>query len=263
MWTDGEVRRSHPYPKLRLTRLSGKSSLLLSLLRLIDTPHGIITVDGVEISRVSRSILRQRCFITVTQDPFFLPDATLRFNLDPSSVLADETIIAVLEKTGLWAQFLGTLSTDGPTGDGHVILDKPLSSLPVLSGGQAQLLALARAILQLKALNEPRGYRDSQARVKPVILLDEITSSLDIVTEEKVYDLVQDEFVDKGHTVIMVTHKVGSYARRLRLGTDKVVWMKDGEVEKVEDAGCLLARLEHDHAKNCEDAEIYTLSMLH
>lgn len=159
----------------------------------------------------------------------------------------------MLDKTGLWDQFLGTLPTDAPvsdTGDGHAVLDKPLTSLPVLSGGQSQLLALTRAILQLQALNEPRNYRDHHCVVKPVILLDEITSSLDVVTEEKVYDLVQDEFVRKGHTVIMVTHKVGSYARRLRLGTDRVVWMKDGEIEKVEDAGALLARLDHDHAES-------------
>jgi ABC-type multidrug transport system fused ATPase/permease subunit len=225
---------------------SGKSSLLLSLLRLINTPHGIITVDGVDISRVSRSIVRQRCFITVTQDPFFLPDATLRFNLDHSTALADKTIIKVLETTGLLTHFNKSAADElvEPTKEGHAILDQPLSALPIMSGGQAQLLAVARAILQLKAVNESHGYRDRHSTIKPVILLDEITSSLDAATEDKVYDLVQDEFVEKGHTVIMVTHKVGSYARRLRR-SDRVVWMKDGAVEKIEEAATLQARLNY------------------
>lgn len=114
-----------------------------------------------------------------------------------------------------------------------------------MSGGQAQLLAMARAIIQLKAWNESRDYRDHYFTVKPIVLLDEITSSLDAATEENVYDLVQDEFVEKGHTVIMVTHKVGSYARRLRRGQDKVVWMKDGEIKKIEEAATLQARLDN------------------
>jgi ABC-type multidrug transport system fused ATPase/permease subunit len=245
---DWKVRAILPF-RIQVTNpvYSGKSSLLLSLLRLINTPHGIITVDGVDISRLSRSILRQRCFITVTQDPFFLPDATLRFNLDHSTALADSTIIKVLEKTGLWSLFNNSAPDDliKPVHEGHAILDKALSSLPVMSGGQAQLLAMARAIIQLKALNESRDYRDHYFTVKPVILPDEITSSLDAATEEKVYDLVQNEFVEKGHTVVMVTHKVGSYARRLRRGQDKVVWMKDGEIEKIEEAATLQARLDN------------------
>jgi ABC-type transport system involved in cytochrome bd biosynthesis fused ATPase/permease subunit len=176
-----------------------------------------------------------------------LPDATLRFNLDHSALLADSTIMEVLEKTDLLAHF-NSSAADGqikPNQEGHAILDEPLSSLPVMSGGQAQLLAMARAIIQLKVLDEPRDYRDRHSPLKPIILLDEVTSSLDAATEERVYDLVQEEFVSNGHTVLMVTHRVGSYARRLRRCQDKVVWMKDGEIEKIEEAAMLQARIDY------------------
>lgn len=61
---------------------SGKSTLLLSLLRLLDTTSGVIKVDGIDLSLVPRSLIRERCFITVTQDPVVFGQATLRSNLD-------------------------------------------------------------------------------------------------------------------------------------------------------------------------------------
>jgi hypothetical protein len=45
---------------------------------------GTIKVDGIDLSLVPRSLIRQRCFITVAQDPFVLGQASLRFNLDVS-----------------------------------------------------------------------------------------------------------------------------------------------------------------------------------
>jgi ABC-type multidrug transport system fused ATPase/permease subunit len=66
---------------------SGKSTLLLTLLRLLDAKSGTIKVDGVDLSLVPRTLVRQRCFITVAQDPFILGQASLRFNLDVSKPL--------------------------------------------------------------------------------------------------------------------------------------------------------------------------------
>jgi len=65
-------------------RFSGKSTLMLTLLRLLDMKSGTIKVDGIDLSLVPRSLIRQRCFITVAQDPFILGQASLRFNLDVS-----------------------------------------------------------------------------------------------------------------------------------------------------------------------------------
>jgi len=61
---------------------SGKSTLLLALLRLVDIKFGTIKVDGLDLSLIPRSLIRQRCFITVSQDMFILAPASLRLNFD-------------------------------------------------------------------------------------------------------------------------------------------------------------------------------------
>jgi ABC-type multidrug transport system fused ATPase/permease subunit len=73
--------------KLRPTR-SGKSTLLLTLLRLLEIQSGTIKIDGIDLNLVPRSLIRQRCYITVAQDPLILGHASLRFNLDVSKSLS-------------------------------------------------------------------------------------------------------------------------------------------------------------------------------
>ncbi|KAK0618103.1 P-loop containing nucleoside triphosphate hydrolase protein [Bombardia bombarda] len=241
---------------------SGKSSLLLTLLRLLEIRSGSVLVDDVDISRVPRAIIRQRCFITIAQDPFLLPDASLRFNLDPEGTLSDLDLVDLLERVGLLTTLLETQhneedgeeishsDVDSQTPllheqrrrrrtDTSNILDRTLSTLPVLSGGQAQLLALARGVAQSWALSRAnRGIGSGNSRARPIVLLDEVTSSLDAITETTVYDIVQEEFVARGHTVIMVTHRLGAFlAWRAEHGEGKkavIVWMKEGCVEKAE-----------------------------
>lgn len=225
---------------------SGKSSLLLSLLRLLDTTEGSIAVDGVELSSLPRSLAREAAFITVAQEAFFLPQASLRFNLDPELKAPPSVVAAALRRTGLWGLFLGmgtdnheTISGDGEDSEETSVLDQPFSSLPVLSAGQTQLLALARALVRRSALSGPatsaQYYTDfDRVGSRPIVLLDEVTSSLDPVTEGKLLDIVREEFVAQGHTVIMVTHRLDAVRGRMRDGRDAVVWMGQGRIERVE-----------------------------
>lgn len=205
---------------------SGKSTIFLSLLRLIEC-SGQMEVDGVNITRVPRSIVRSRAFIAVPQDGAVLTKESLRFNLDPHGLVGDSIIIATLRKTHLWKVFY----PDDAAAD-ETILDKALSSLATLSVGQSQLLALARAIIQKHAL-ALESYvddEDSLADVKPIVLLDEATSSLDSVTEATIYDVIEDEFVAQGHTVIIVSHRLGGLVNRLRPGQDAVAVLSNGTV---------------------------------
>lgn len=214
---------------------SGKSSLLLSLLRLLDMTEGTITIDGIDITSLSRSSVRERVFITVAQEAFFLPQCNLRFNLDPEDRAETEVIVDALKRVTLWEQ----LCAGKRQGDGdEAILSMPVSSLPTLSTGQTQLLALARALLRRHVLfnSSLSRYTDTDP-IKPIILLDEVTSSLDPVTEEKIYKIIRKEFVDGGHTVVMVTHKLAGIRGKLRAGQDKIVWMRDGAVERIESVG--------------------------
>lgn len=66
---------------------SGKSSLLLAMLRLVDIRDWSIRIENQDIRQAPLHIIRETAFITVTHDPFHLPDASLRFNLDPTCLL--------------------------------------------------------------------------------------------------------------------------------------------------------------------------------
>ncbi|KAJ6439348.1 ABC multidrug transporter [Purpureocillium lavendulum] len=208
---------------------SGKSTLLTALLRLTDYT-GSITVDGRDISRIPKSVVRQRCFITVPQDPFMIPEATLAFNLDPSSLASEQVLHDALAKVGLWRH----LSGEGDGSESNP-LDRKLSSLPSLSAGGSQLLAMARAMVQKHCARAGAFFvdREDVHTAKPILLLDEATSSLDPTTEATIYNLIESEFVDAGHTVIMVSHRLSSLSGRMRDGKDIVALLEQGRLTKV------------------------------
>ncbi|UNI21624.1 hypothetical protein JDV02_007600 [Purpureocillium takamizusanense] len=115
---------------------SGKSSLLLVILRLLDPCHGSITIDSQPLARIPRDTVRTR-LITVAQDQFVLP-GTVRHNIDPLSKYSDDAISAALSAVAL----------------SHVVeerggLDAPFGE-DVFSHGQRQLFFVARAVLRKK-----------------------------------------------------------------------------------------------------------------
>ncbi|KAL7951361.1 P-loop containing nucleoside triphosphate hydrolase protein [Trichoderma barbatum] len=204
---------------------SGKSTILAALLRLIDCT-GVINVDGQDLLRTPRSIVRQKCFITISQEPFLIPQATLRFNLDPHSIVSDEVLQTALRKVGIWSLLSSRI--DASTTE---VLDSELSALPVLSVGQQQLLAMARAIVRKHTLAES-DYPGADAP-KPILLLDEATSSLDSATEAAIYDVLESEFIEAGYTAVIVAHRLSGVAGRMRPQKDMVAWVENGRVVKV------------------------------
>lgn len=236
--------------KTKLTFIiSGKSTLLLTLLRLLELQSGQIELDGVDITKVSADVLRERCFITVSQDPLLLSNETLRFNLDPTGTLSNETLIASLQKTELWSRFQqGATGMDEYFGVDsrsssafHHILDTKLSDLPELSVGQTQLLALCRALV--------KAHSAQCIGRKPVVLLDEVTASLDPATESIVHRLIDEAFTEKGHTVLWVAHRIDVLTKYTPPGRDVVVVVlgdgrlqeviTDGSLERLEELGRL------------------------
>jgi ATP-binding cassette subfamily C (CFTR/MRP) protein 1 len=219
------------------SRISGKSTLLLTLLRILELQTDKIELDGVDIIRVRMDLLRQRGFITVSQDALLLPNETLRFNLDPDSSLPDDMLIDALVRTELWQHFLGGFTDHGclegeasnaidiSAFSEHPILDKKVSLLRELSVGQCQLFAVCRALITVNTVR--------CAGVKPVILLDEVTSSLDFATESTIHDIIDEEFTGKGHTVIIVAHRLGLLSKRTKPRRDVLVVMGDGRLLEV------------------------------
>ncbi|KAI0127391.1 putative ABC transporter [Xylariales sp. AK1849] len=207
---------------------SGKSTLLLTLLRLLELRSGKIKLDGVDIKHVRLELLRQRCFITVCQDPLILPEETLRFNMDPDNSGSDEALIAALITVGLSSHFVetGKRKEGGICDSGfdkHLILDDKFSSFQELSVGQTQLFAICRTLVKARALRA--------TGVMPVVVLDEITSSLDVTTESTIYRVVDEDFTQKGHTVIIIAHRLSTF--HTKIGRDTVVLMADGKLQEV------------------------------
>ncbi|KAK8121363.1 hypothetical protein PG999_005483 [Apiospora kogelbergensis] len=199
---------------------SGKSTFLLTLLRLLELQSGSIELDGIDISQVSVDLLRERCFVTLSQDPLLLSNETVRFNLDPDSSASDETIVSALTKTGLWAHFRSSQL-------GGAALDRQLAMFPEMSVGQMQLFALSRALVKAATLRRDAGTR-------PVVLLDEPTSALDAVTEAAIYRIIDEELTSRGHTVIIVAHRLGVLRWYMKRGRDTVVEMVNGKFSPVD-----------------------------
>ncbi|KAI5463411.1 P-loop containing nucleoside triphosphate hydrolase protein [Mariannaea sp. PMI_226] len=185
---------------------SGKSSLLLSLLRLLDPSSGTVTVDGIDLASLQREAIRTR-FIVITQDQFVLP-GTVRQNIDPFNVCPTESIIESLRLVGLWE----TLEARGG-------LDASFEE-DSLSHGQRQLFCMARAVL-----------RKSAGRI---LLLDEATSSVDTKTQEMVQKVIETQFKD--HTVISVAHRLDTI-----VDFDRVVMLDNGRIVETGNPRELLA----------------------
>ncbi|GJC78008.1 ABC transporter gloK [Colletotrichum liriopes] len=179
---------------------SGKSSLLLALLRLLPLSSGTISIDGTPLHSLPLLPLRS-ALIAITQDQFVLP-GTVRQNLDPlGTVSADDAVVeSALARLGLWE----TIRDNGG-------LDAEFTE-EALSHGQRQLFFLARAILRKEAGR--------------VVLLDEATSSVDAHTERVVKDLIREEFRD--HTVIAIAHRLETVA-----DFNRVVVLDKGRVVEV------------------------------
>ena len=78
---------------------AGKSSLVVALFRLVDLTSGSIVVDGVDISRVPKTILRSRMTL-VAQDPITFA-GSVRYNLDPFNEYTDAEIWSALEQSSM------------------------------------------------------------------------------------------------------------------------------------------------------------------
>ena len=146
-----------------------------------------------------------RAGITVIPQEPTLLNGSLRFNLDPMDLQTDATLLELIQKAGL-DKILQKDSCD--ESETKNILDMKIESGGSnMSAGERQLLCLCRAIL----------------RESKVVILDEATASIDVLTEQKVQRLVAEEF--KNATVLTIAHRINTIVQ-----CDKVLVLEAGKV---------------------------------
>lgn len=188
---------------------SGKSTFGMLSARLADPTSGTVTLDGEPLGSIPRQALRRR--VALVPQESFLFNTTVADNVRCGRPHAtDEEIGTAFAELGL-TDWLGTLSDGLATEVGE--------RGGVLSAGERQLVALVRAHI---------GHPD-------VLVLDEATSSVDPVTEERVH-LAMERLVS-GRTSIHIVHRLSSAE-----DADEVLVLRAGRIVERGSHEALVAR---------------------
>ncbi len=183
---------------------SGKSTLFNAIGGLDKPDEGSVFINDVDMAQLdARELAYLRCH---TIGYIFQS-----YNLIP--------VMTALENVTLPTIFAGTPTDQGIergiellniVGLGHRLHHRPTQ----LSGGQQQRVAIARSLA-----NNPA-----------IILADEPTGNLDLKTGEEIIELLRELNREQGVTIITATHDY-----KMVNVSDRVVWIRDGKIAKIED----------------------------
>lgn len=186
---------------------AGKSSLTLSLFRIIEAAGGRILIDGQDISKLGLHPLRSKLSI-IPQDPVLFT-GDLRFNLDPTGDHGDQELWQSLELAHLKNHVVANL----PNGLDHEVSEGGSN----FSVGQRQLICLARALL----------------RKTKILVLDEATAAVDHETDELIQATLRQEFADC--TVLTIAHRLNTI-----MDSDRVALFSEGQLQEMDTPKALL-----------------------
>ncbi|XP_060602679.1 multidrug resistance-associated protein 1-like isoform X1 [Ruditapes philippinarum] len=185
---------------------AGKSSLALSLFRLIESAGGSIVIDGHDIADIGLHDLREKLTI-LPQDPTLF-SGSLRENIDPFGKFDDASLWKALECAHLKRTVLNM-----PSQLGYECGESGSN----LSVGQKQLVCLARTLLH---------------KTK-ILVLDEATAAVDLETDELIQTTIHNEFSDC--TILTIAHRLHTV-----LDYDRVMVLAEGRIVELETPGKLL-----------------------
>lgn len=176
---------------------AGKSTLVKLLARLYDPDAGTVTLDGVDLRQVATRDLR-RAVTVVSQDVFLFADS-IRENIRYGNPGADDAAVEDAARRAQAHAFITAL----PEG-----YDSQVGELgAMLSGGQKQLVAFARALLA-----DPR-----------VLILDEATAAVDAQTEALIQTALTE--IRRGRTTFIIAHRFSTLRQ-----ADRIVVIEDGRI---------------------------------
>lgn len=176
---------------------AGKSTLINILMRYYEVDDGRVYLDGCEIRNLTRQSLHENISI-VLQDPWLFEGTILeniRYGKPDASM--DEVIEAA--QSADCHEFIMSLDKGYET--------QILKGASNISGGQKQLITIARALLV----------------GGPILILDEATSNIDSLTEKKIQSVFTK--IMKNHTSFFVAHRLSTV-----VDSDLILVMKSGEI---------------------------------
>lgn len=180
---------------------SGKSTIAKLLFRFFDCTDGAISIDDQNIKDVTLESLRRK--ISLVPQDVALFNRSIFYNIAYGNLHATEERVYEIAKAVGIDSFVSKL----PSGYETLVGERGL----MLSGGEKQRIALARALL-----------KDA-----PILVFDEATSSLDAETEAFLIGLLEKEIFNE-KTIIMIAHRLQS----LRFMDEIVVIGKDGSISE-------------------------------
>jgi ABC-type multidrug transport system fused ATPase/permease subunit len=174
---------------------AGKSTLTKLIKRSIDPTTGEIIINKTKLTTIE-PLFWKKYLASLEQESFLWESLSVRENLSLGSKqqYSDEQLFLALEKVGLKEKI-----TD---------LDLILGENLELSGGESQLLEIARVYLQKK----------------PIIIMDEGTNQLDAIREARILEILQE--IKKDSIIIFITHRMTTC-----LKCDEVIVLENGQIQ--------------------------------
>ncbi len=176
---------------------SGKTTVMNLMNRFYDIDSGKIEFDGINIQDITLNTLRKNVGIVLQESILF--KGTIRENIAYGKKDASEEEVIKAAKTANIHEFIMSLEDGYNT---HVD-----NNTSMFSTGQKQLMSIARTIL-----TDP-----------DLLILDEATSNVDTVTEEKIQKAMEN--VMEGRTSFVIAHRLKTI-----LNATKIIVLKDGEI---------------------------------
>ena len=177
---------------------SGKSTIIKLIAGLIKPQSGKIQVDGVDLNKIKLDSYYEHLSYLSQDSPIF--DGTLKENIVFDKDISDEKIIEVLKLVEL-EKFYSKLKNGLQTELGEKGI--------LISGGERQRISLARLF-----------FDDSK-----IIILDEATSAMDNITEEKVMENIMEKLNNR--TFIIIAHRLNTIKN-----VDEIFVLRNGEIIK-------------------------------